>query len=113
MKNRTVLSTRGKSSSAKKIRVTGPIIFLLLAILLIATIIVFIRQQNARAELLDRQAELNEQLDVISKESESLASQLDNVNNDDYIERIARDELGMVRPGEVIFDSASDPVDER
>ena len=75
--------------------------------------IVLVRQQNTRAQLLERQSELNEQLDAVSKESESLASQLENVNNDDYIERIARDELGMVRPGEIVFDSASDTIDER
>ncbi|MGI6077620.1 MAG: FtsB family cell division protein [Fastidiosipilaceae bacterium] len=113
MKTKGIQSNEQNSVPVKKIRLTGPFIVFLLVILVIATVIVLVRQQNTRAQLLERQSELNEQLDAVSKESESLASQLENVNNDDYIERIARDELGMVRPGEIVFDSASDPIDER
>jgi cell division protein FtsL len=38
-----------------------------------------------------------------NKQNETLKKQKDTMNSDEYIEKIAREKLGMVKPGERVF----------
>jgi len=49
-------------------------------------------------------ARLAERNFVLHKENESLRERIDQIRHDDaYLEKIAREELGLVRPGEIIY----------
>ena len=54
--------------------------------------------------LWDEKAKLAERNFVLHKENESLRERIDRIRRDDaYLEKIAREELGLVRPGEIIY----------
>lgn len=54
--------------------------------------------------LWDEQTKLAERNFVLHKENESLRERIDRIRRDDaYLEKIAREELGLVRPGEIIY----------
>lgn len=56
-----------------------------------------ISQQNRRIE------ELQSRVSEAQQQAESLKTEVDNLNNPEYIERIAREQLGLVRPNERVF----------
>lgn len=82
-----------------------PLIIVVLTILLVSSIIVFVRQQAYRTELDEQKKRLMDQLEELERESSNLKKQLDSVDSDTFIERVARDQLGMVRPGEIVFEA--------
>lgn len=47
--------------------------------------------------------ELENKISEAQKESEDLKNQVDNLNNPEYIEKVARERLGLIRPNERIF----------
>lgn len=47
--------------------------------------------------------QLNEEIDVANKKNEELKYQTEYKNSNEYIEKIARDKLGMVKNNEIIF----------
>ena len=54
--------------------------------------------------LWDEKAKLEERNFVLHRENESLRERIDRIRHDDaYLQKIAREELGLVRPGEVIY----------
>lgn len=98
-------SSRSPKADRPAVDLTRPAVILLLLILLIAFILVFSRQQQARREGLARQSELSAQLASAQQESESIESQLHQTDSDAYYEEMAREQLGMIRPGEILFES--------
>lgn len=46
---------------------------------------------------------LQSQINSANEETKKLQTELDNFNNPEYIERIAREKLGLVRPNERVF----------
>lgn len=44
---------------------------------------------------------VQQRVDELKKENRDLAGQLDYYKSDEYIEKVAREELGLVRPGDV------------
>jgi cell division protein FtsB len=54
--------------------------------------------------LWDEKGRLEERNFVLHKENESLRERIGRIRHDDaYLEKIAREELGLVRPGEIIY----------
>ena len=54
--------------------------------------------------LWDEKTKLEERNFVLHNENESLRERIDRIRHDDaYLEKIAREELGLVRPGEIIY----------
>lgn len=47
--------------------------------------------------------ELENKISEAQKESKDLKNQVDNLNNPEYIEKVARERLGLIRPNERIF----------
>lgn len=70
-------------------------------VLLLALALVFpIRQFAAqRAEI----RELEQQVEELVREREALAATVERLRDPEHLERIARQCLGMVRPGEIAF----------
>ena len=44
-----------------------------------------------------------EKLVALQRENERLEKRLERLNNSDYLEKVAREELGMVQPGEISY----------
>ena len=53
-----------------------------------------------------RLAQVQAERDALADELESLSAELAYAQTDEYIERVARDELGMMRPGEIRYVSS-------
>lgn len=63
-------------------------------------------------QLHQRQAHLQQQISRLRQENERLRSRIQALrHNPSYIERLARQQLGLVRPGEVVY-RLHDPVPE-
>jgi len=61
---------------------------------------------NKRAQVsqaLQARQELQEQVDQLSQENAELQYEIDHSADDETLEDIARDKLGLVKPGEKIF----------
>ena len=52
---------------------------------------------------LDTIAELQSKIDYEKQRAEEIDNMRENVNSDEYIEKIAREKLGMIRKDEIIF----------
>lgn len=65
--------------------------------------ITLINQQLTIMRMEDRKAELNEQIQEAKAETEKLNKQLKNASSDAYIEQIAREKLGLIKDGDIIY----------
>ncbi len=62
-------------------------------------------QQQVRERVNNRQEELKQEEAAASAEREEVVEMSRRIGTDDYIEEVARDELGMVMPGETVFET--------
>jgi len=78
---------------------------LLLAAAILVPMKLFDQRGYARIEKLERElAQIEEANRALDRENESLRRQIQAFHSDpEYIEKVARDELGMVGPDETIF----------
>ncbi len=76
-------------------------IFFLIA--LIYGLSIFINQQSMIRELNQKKAQKNSEMKNLQSEVIQRDEKLKYVYSPEYIERLAREELGMVRPNEKIF----------
>ncbi len=78
-----------------------PQLLLLTLLLLIGAQILTLRQKIDSAEA-EKQA-LAAQLEQQQRENDALTSALGKADDPDYLEQLAREQLGMVSPGEKVF----------
>ena len=53
-------------------------------------------------QLMDTKAMLAQQLQLLQQENRILADKYDLMQSDSYIEKLAREDLGLVKPGETV-----------
>ncbi len=70
---------------------------------LIYGISVFLNQQNMIKELNEEKAHKEKQIQLLNDELIEIEGIIQYAYTLDYIEKIAREELGMVKPGETIY----------
>ena len=81
---------------------------LVIAVLMVyALISLFVVHRQTR-QLQDRAATLQQQVSEMTQASAELQYQIDHSEDDDMIESVAREKLGLVKPGEKIFYDTSD-----
>ena len=63
----------------------------------------FITMNRIKQEISDKQTQLEE----IEQKNERLQDEVDKINSDseDYLEKLARERLGMIKPGEKVVNS--------
>ncbi len=88
----------GKPINIKKIIVSGVVAFFA-----IAFVYTFVNQQITLSQKNRQIEELTEKVAVAKEETERLQQEVDNLSDPEYIEKIARERLGLVRPNERIF----------
>lgn len=91
------LDTNAKLSFYKFLAV----IILILAFLLAGRI--FIRQQEAFARVEKRREFVEQKYNDIVKDAQILENQYKNVETEQQLEELAREELGFVRPGDIVY----------
>ena len=81
---------------------------LVIAVLMVyALISLFVVHRQTR-QLQDRAATLQQQVSEMTQANAELQYQIDHSKDDDMIESVAREKLGLVKPGEKIFYDTSD-----
>nr|WP_202710121.1 septum formation initiator family protein [Sporosalibacterium faouarense] len=83
----------------KKIRIR----YIFFLIIFIYGISSFFNQQGMLNELDNKKAIKEKEVRKLTQEIEELEDKIKYSNTPEYVEKIARDELGMVKPWEVIF----------
>ncbi len=64
---------------------------------------IYFKQEQQIARIEQRQLELSRQLAEAAADYAALQELQQLAGSDAYIEKVARDQLGMVRPGELVF----------
>ena len=77
------------------------------ALMVYAVISLFMVHRQTR-QLQDRAATLQQQVSEMTQSNAELQYQIDDSEDDDMIESVAREKLGLVKPGEKIFYDTSD-----
>lgn len=89
----------------KKKRFSWFFILLILVIAYFSSIMV--SQHMYLSQVSDDQAAADERLAAARQENEALRQERENLNRMDYIEKLAREELGMTRQGELPYSPGS------
>lgn len=86
-----------------KLKRAGMLTKLLLAIVLVASVTTFLNLRSQAAELAEQRATLEWQNARQKQENEALAAAIADKDNPERIADVARERLGYVVPGEIIF----------
>lgn len=101
-----LVGSRQKSSPQKKnrhllLRIT---IGLLIVFAAASAVAIYFEQEERFERMQAQRAILDQQFLIIQAEHAKLLELSSLVDTDEYIERVARDQLGMVRPNEIVFE---------
>ncbi|HAL74663.1 MAG TPA: hypothetical protein DCM45_06200 [Clostridiales bacterium] len=77
---------------------------LVLVVAVASAVAIYFKQEEQMARLLANRITLASQLADAQARKAELEELQNMVDSDEYIERIAREQLGMVRPNEIIFE---------
>ena len=97
----------GKSAPKQKLNVKRLAIVAAAAVFIIYFIYAMIAQQIALSNKNKEIQSLEEQVSAANTETERLQKELDNLEDPEYLERVAREKLGLVRPNERVFIDAN------
>ena len=92
-------------NSKKKFKVRH-LLFLFFLIYVVSTLIL---QQFKIADLARQEEQLEVRMKEVMEQRENLKKEISLLHTDKYIERVARDELGLVKPGEYILKGVKNP----
>lgn len=82
---------------------------LLITLFLVYAVITLINQQATIGKLSKIHAEKTETLESINLENQKLVKMIENASTDESIEKMAREQLGLVKPGEKVYINQSEP----
>ncbi|NLU10816.1 MAG: septum formation initiator family protein [Tepidanaerobacter acetatoxydans] len=95
------MSMKGK----KKFKIRH-LLFLLFLIYVTSTLVM---QQCKIAKLAQQETQLKARMKEVTEQRKELEEEISLLHTDEYIERVARDELGLVKPGEYIYKGVENP----
>lgn len=100
-----VRSNKRKQQLRKRRQFVAPVLITLLCMILLSLgIVIFVGQQNEKVRLEQRRQELYDELAAMEEDGRRLAELEAQVGTPEYIEKIARQELGMGHEDEVFFE---------
>ena len=97
----------GKSAPKQKLNVKRLAIVAAAAVFIIYFVYAMIAQQIALSNKNKEIQSLEEQVSAANTETERLQKELDNLEDPEYLERVAREKLRLVRPNERVFVDAN------
>lgn len=80
------------------------ILGLLFVLAAASAVAIYFQQEDQFTRIAARRSELLQAQAIAERRHEDLLALKNQVDSDAYIERIAREKLGMVRPNEILFD---------
>jgi cell division protein FtsB len=83
--------------------ITRILVGMLLTLVLASAIAIYFEQERQMARIHHQKEELAGELDEAAADLTELRELQHLVGSDAYIERVARDQLGMVKPDEIVF----------
>ena len=92
---------RRKASVISIMMGIGILIMFLAAALIVGSRMRDMRRQEQEA--IQKEEELQKQIDAEKERTEQLEEEKKHVKTDEYIKEVARDKLGLIDPGEVLF----------
>lgn len=96
----------GKAKKKKKAPFSR-LITLVLCVAILGLVITMISQQTTMSKLSSEEKTLNQKIQTEKDEKARMEKQLEEPNELERIEQIAREQLGMLKPGERVFVDSS------
>lgn len=87
----------------RRVRVQPRFYGFIIVVLLLCFLVSFLISQAQYAKVSGRLALLNDERSALTTRVNELTQQLEYVRSDAYVERVARDELGLIRQGEIRY----------
>ncbi len=88
-----------KSTKKRKIKITAALLFAAVLFMLVKGVML----QPQITDNYDKISELKSQIEYEKQRAEEVDALKENVDSDEYIEKIAREKLGMIRKDEIVF----------
>lgn len=88
---------------SKQVPLKKRLFFFLLILIFIYFVVLFARQYWRMYKMQQSLAAITERIEEVKQENEELQAEIERLHSPDYIEQIAREELGMARSGEILF----------
>lgn len=79
------------------------IIFLVLFSILIVSLV---RQENTMNKIQNEMVERQKELEAINEKNLRLKDEVEKVQTDEYTEKLAKERLGMIKPGEKVISNS-------
>lgn len=92
--------TSDKKSKSRKGRLRTESLILFCLVLTVVALVWSLYPLKARLEQKEKIDKLSGELSSLKQENKSLKEDVDKLNKDDYLEYLARKDLGLVKPGE-------------
>ncbi len=95
---------RTKKKKSSTVRFVG----IILAVFIVMVAVNVAVQLNTYVKLKAQKDEIEEQIGEEEKKKEDYNNQMEYYSTDEYIEKIAREQLGLVMPDEIVFKVSKD-----
>ncbi|HHY13400.1 MAG TPA: septum formation initiator family protein [Thermoanaerobacterales bacterium] len=82
--------------------------YLIITAVIIYLAFTFITQQFKINALKYEQSEVEAKIQDLTLEGERISNEIKNLNTPEYIEELARKELGLIKPGEILYKKVID-----
>lgn len=92
----------------KKVRFSTEIMFIVSVIFCVALSVTYLVRYNNIKHLLQREQELKEKVTSLERDNRQLKQELETLSTPEGIERLARERLGLVKPGELVIYTVND-----
>ncbi len=76
---------------------------LLASIFVLYIVCILVSQQIAIKEASRKEEDIKSRIEQLKEENESIKTELERTKDEEYIEKLAREKLGMIKPGEIMF----------
>lgn len=86
-----------------ELRRTSTLAKLVIALVVVASVVILVSQQSQIRANEARLADLTDRAAELQQSNQDLLADIDDLNSDDSVKKIAREKLGLVGSGEVIF----------
>lgn len=93
------MGKRKKRKKRKKLKMTH----IILLFLMVYISVVMINQRKMMKELQSKKSDVENEINTIQRDINSLNKEIENSDSLEFIEKTAREELGMVKPREIIY----------
>jgi len=82
---------------------------LIIMAVIIYIVSTFVSQQLKINEIKRQQLEVKGKIEAAILEKKELEEEIEHLNSDEYIEELARKELGLIKPGDIIYKAVPSP----